>query len=159
MNERVSALLVRLGADPALRARFVEDGRAVMNEAGLTPLERAELLRYVDAEGRIHAASISPDDVPLETGEGRIFVEEEQAPEGRIHATEADEIGADEIETDETIDETTQYSAEGRIHTPDEPEAPLDAPEGRIFAADVGGRIFVPEDDPDPNLSGDDKTP
>jgi hypothetical protein len=149
MNERISALLVRLGADPELRARFVEDGRAVMTEAGLTPLERAELLRYVDAEGRIHAASISPDDAPLTTGEGRIFVEEEQAPEGRIHAAESDE----------SIDETVQYRAEGRIHTPDEPDAPLDAPEGRIFTPDVGGRIFVPEDDPDPDLPGDDRTP
>jgi hypothetical protein len=153
MNERISALLVRLGADPELRARFVEDGRAVMTEAGLTPLERAELLRYVDAEGRIHAASISPDDAPLATGEGRIFVEEEDAPEGRIHATEGDE----------SMDEPVQFSAEGRIHapvhTPDEPDAPLDAPEGRIFTPDVGGRIFVPEDDPNPDLPGEDRAP
>ena len=69
MNERIRALLVRLAEDPALRARFVENGRAVMDEAGLEPLDRAELVRHVD--GNPHAASIVPDeeevDVPGES--------------------------------------------------------------------------------------------
>ena len=71
MKERIRALMVRLAEDPALRARFVENGRAVMDEAGLEPLDRAELVRHVDVDGNPHAASIVPDeeevDVPGES--------------------------------------------------------------------------------------------
>ena len=45
MNQRIQALLVRLSQDAELRARFVENGRAVMDEAGLEPMERAEVLK------------------------------------------------------------------------------------------------------------------
>jgi hypothetical protein len=117
MNERISALLVRLGADPALRARFVEDAGSVMAEAGLSPIERAELVRHVDAEGRPHAESIVPSEEPVEEAEGRIF-----APEGRIHAPES--------AGDAPLD-----APEGRIHAAESGEdEPLGAPEGRIFA-------------------------
>jgi hypothetical protein len=70
MNERVAALLWQLAEDPALRARFVEDGRSVMAEAGLTVDERAELARHVDADGTVHTGSIIPSDEPLPTAEG-----------------------------------------------------------------------------------------
>lgn len=60
MNQRIQALLLRLAEDPALRARFVEDGRTVMNEAGLEPAERAELVRHVDTTGHPHPESIVP---------------------------------------------------------------------------------------------------
>jgi hypothetical protein len=60
MNQRIQALLLRLEQDEALRARFVENGRAVMDEAGLEPAERAEVVRHVDVDGRPHAASIVP---------------------------------------------------------------------------------------------------
>ncbi|HXF60371.1 MAG TPA: hypothetical protein VNK95_02065 [Caldilineaceae bacterium] len=91
MNERIAALLARLGADPALRARFKEDAGAVMAEAGLTPLERAELGRHVDAEGMPHRESITPSDAPvdapLDAPEGRIFSTD---AEGRIFSTDAE---------------------------------------------------------------------
>lgn len=71
MNQRIQALLVRLSQDEELRARFVTDGRAVMDEAGLEPIERAEVVRHVDVDGRPHAASIVPTEeaarVPGET--------------------------------------------------------------------------------------------
>lgn len=60
MNPRIQALLVRLSQDDALRQRFVQDGRAVMNEAGLAPTDRAEVVRHVDVNGYPHAASIVP---------------------------------------------------------------------------------------------------
>ncbi len=60
MNQRIQALLLRLAEDNQLRARFVENGRAVMDEAGLEPAERAEVIRHVDVDGRPHAASIVP---------------------------------------------------------------------------------------------------
>jgi hypothetical protein len=60
MNERIQALLTRLSKDEALRARFVENGRAVMDEAGLEPGERAEAVRHVDVDGHPHASSIVP---------------------------------------------------------------------------------------------------
>lgn len=60
MNQRIQTLLVRLSQDDQLRARFVADGRAVMDEAGLEPLERAEVVRHVDVDGRPHASSIVP---------------------------------------------------------------------------------------------------
>ena len=110
MNERIAALLARLGSDPALRARFKEDAGAVMAEAGLTPLERAELGRYVDAEGMPHSESISPSDEPIDApldtsegrsisaeDEGRIFVADEQ---GRIFAA-GEEPAGDEPDTDQ----------------------------------------------------------
>jgi hypothetical protein len=71
MNERIRTLLVRLAEDATLRARFVENGREVMDEAGLEPLDRAELVRHVDVDGHPHAASIVPSeeqvDVPGES--------------------------------------------------------------------------------------------
>jgi hypothetical protein len=60
MNQRIQSLLQRLATDEELRARFVENGRAVMDEAGLEPTERAEVVRHVDVDGRPHAASIVP---------------------------------------------------------------------------------------------------
>ena len=60
MNQRIQALLVRLAEDDALRQRFVQDGRAVMNEAGLEPTDRAEVVRHVDVNGYPHSASIVP---------------------------------------------------------------------------------------------------
>ncbi len=60
MNQRIQTLLVRLSQDDQLRARFVADGRAVMDEAGLEPLERAEVVRHVDVDGRPHTSSIVP---------------------------------------------------------------------------------------------------
>lgn len=60
MNQRIQALLLRLAQDEALRARFVDDGRGVMDEAGLEPAERAELVRHVDVHGQPHAHSIVP---------------------------------------------------------------------------------------------------
>jgi hypothetical protein len=72
MNERIQALLRRLAEDATLRARFVEDGRAVMDEAGLPPAERAEVVRHVDVNGHPHPESIVPTeeeaDVPEESG-------------------------------------------------------------------------------------------
>ena len=62
MNQRIQALLLRLAEDEALRARFVDDGRGVMNEAGLEPGERAELVRHVDVHGMPHPASIVPNE-------------------------------------------------------------------------------------------------
>ena len=71
MNENIRALLVRLVEDDALRARFVDNGRAVMDEAGIAPAERGELIRHVDVNGNPHSASIVPTeehiDVPGET--------------------------------------------------------------------------------------------
>ena len=71
MNQRIQALLLRLAEDAELRARFVENGRAVMDEAGLEPAERAEVVRHVDVDGQPHAASIVPTEelasVPNET--------------------------------------------------------------------------------------------
>jgi hypothetical protein len=73
MNARIQSLLVRLAEDETLRARFVADGRAVMDEAGLEPAERAEVIRHVDVDGRPHAASIVPTEemarVPGETAQ------------------------------------------------------------------------------------------
>ena len=69
MNERIRALLLRLAEDAALRARFVEDGRTVMEEAGLTPLERGELGRHVDAKGHPHPHSIVPSDEVVDVPE------------------------------------------------------------------------------------------
>lgn len=70
MNENIRSLLVRLAEDDALRARFVDNGRAVMNEAGLAPVDRGELVRHVDVNGYPHSASIVPTeehvDVPGE---------------------------------------------------------------------------------------------
>ena len=60
MNQRIQSLLVRLSQDEQLRARFVANGRSVMDEAGLEPMERAELVRHVDVDGRPHASSIVP---------------------------------------------------------------------------------------------------
>ena len=60
MNQRIQSLLLRLAEDEELRARFVKDGRAVMNEAGLEPAERAEFVRHVDVHGNPNAASIVP---------------------------------------------------------------------------------------------------
>jgi hypothetical protein len=72
MNERIQALLHRLSEDATLRARFVENGRAVMDEAGLAPVERAEAVRHVDVNGYPHPGSIVPTeeeaDVPEESG-------------------------------------------------------------------------------------------
>jgi hypothetical protein len=62
MNQRIQALLLRLAEDEELRARFVENGRAVMDDAGLEPAERAEVIRHVDVDGRPHAASIVPNE-------------------------------------------------------------------------------------------------
>lgn len=69
MNQRIQALLLRLEQDEALRARFVENGRAVMDEAGLEPAERAEVVRHVDVDGRPHAASIVPTEELAEVRE------------------------------------------------------------------------------------------
>ncbi len=74
MNQRIQALLVRLAEDSELRAHFVANGRAVMDEAGLEPAERAEVVRHVDVDGYPHAASIVPteemaavpEDAPIE---------------------------------------------------------------------------------------------
>ena len=75
MNERIHTLLVRLAEDADLRARFVENGRAVMDEAGLEPMDRAEVVRHVDENGYPHAASIVPTeeqvDVPGESATTR----------------------------------------------------------------------------------------
>jgi len=74
MNQQIQALLVRLSEDETLRARFVADGRAVMDEAGLEPIDRAELVRHVDVDGRPHAESIVPTEemasVPIEPTTG-----------------------------------------------------------------------------------------
>ncbi len=81
MNERISALLARLGADPELRARFDRAAEEVMAEAGLNAEDQAELLRQMRQEttrGRIFAAST------MESG-GEIDPEQ---LEGRIHAVE-----------------------------------------------------------------------
>ena len=73
MNQRIQALLIRLSEDETLRQRFVQDGRAVMNEAGLEPTDRAEVVRHVDVNGYPHAASIVPTEetavVPGERGQ------------------------------------------------------------------------------------------
>jgi hypothetical protein len=78
MNQRIQALLLRLSEDEALRARFVENGRAVMDEAGLEPAERAEVVRHVDVDGRPHAASIVPTEemasVPNEERPGPVGI-------------------------------------------------------------------------------------
>jgi hypothetical protein len=60
MNPRIQALLVRLAEDDELRVRFVSNGREVMDEAGLEPVDRAELVRHVDVDGYPHSASIVP---------------------------------------------------------------------------------------------------
>jgi hypothetical protein len=60
MNQRIQALLLRLAEEDELRARFIANGRAVMDEAGLEPIERAEVVRHVDVNGRPHASSIVP---------------------------------------------------------------------------------------------------
>jgi hypothetical protein len=71
MNERIQALLLRLAEDAELRARFVENGRAVMEEAGIAPAERAEVVRHVGIDGHPHSVSIVPTeekiDVPDES--------------------------------------------------------------------------------------------
>lgn len=76
MNQRIQALLQRLAKDANLRARFVENGRAVMDEAGLEPIERAEVVRHVDVDGQPHAASIVPTEelatMPEETPRGPV---------------------------------------------------------------------------------------
>ena len=76
MNQRIQALLQQLAKDANLRARFVENGRAVMDEAGLEPIERAEVVRHVDVDGQPHAASIVPTEelavVPEETPRGPV---------------------------------------------------------------------------------------
>jgi hypothetical protein len=76
MNQRIQALLLRLAEDEELRARFVENGRAVMDEAGLEPGERAEVVRHVDVNGRPHPESIVPTEemaaVPDESRRGPV---------------------------------------------------------------------------------------
>lgn len=76
MNQRIQALLLRLAEDDELRTRFVENGRLVMDEAGLEPAERAEVIRHVDVDGRPHAASIVPTEemanMPDETPRGPV---------------------------------------------------------------------------------------
>jgi hypothetical protein len=76
MNPRIQALLVRLSQDAELRARFVQNGRAVMEEAGIEPAERGEVVRHVDVDGHPHAASIVPTEemaaVPDETQRGPV---------------------------------------------------------------------------------------
>lgn len=99
MNERISAFLVRLGADPALRGRFEQAAAEVMGEAGLSADEQAEVLRQLregTPRGRIFAASIDESspvapDAPaaLDAPEGRIFAPGEDV-QGRIHAPEAE---------------------------------------------------------------------
>lgn len=69
MNARIQALLVRLSQDAELRARFVANGRAVMDEAGLEPTERAEVIRHVDVDGHPHASSIVPTEEPAQVPE------------------------------------------------------------------------------------------
>ncbi len=60
MNPRIQSLLVRLAEDSELRERFIANGRSVMDEAGLEPAERAEVVRHVDVDGYPHSASIVP---------------------------------------------------------------------------------------------------
>lgn len=71
MNEKIRALLVRLAEDDALRARFVDHGREVMDEAGIDPADRGEVVRHLDVHGHPHSASIIPTDeqvnIPGET--------------------------------------------------------------------------------------------
>lgn len=86
MNERISAFLVQLGADPALRRRFEQATAEVMAEAGLSAAEQAEVLRRMregTPRGRIFAASI---DEPSPTEPVS-----DVALEGRIHAASAEE--------------------------------------------------------------------
>jgi hypothetical protein len=72
MNQRIQSLLLRLAEDEELRARFVKNGRAVMDEAGLEPTERAD----VDVDGRPHPESIVPTEemaaVPDESRRGPV---------------------------------------------------------------------------------------
>ncbi len=155
MNERISALLVRLGQDPALRARFEHEAEAVMVEAGLDAEERAELLRQMrggTARGRIFAASategsssqlegteqsegrIHAPEGRIFSPEGRIFAAEEgriHAPEGRIFAAESATDSPDDVPTDESGSATgeTPEDVSGRVYgdsADDSPHPPAD---------------------------------
>lgn len=91
MNEQISAFLVRLGADPALRRRFEQAAAEVMAEAGLSAAEQTEVLRRMGGEtprGRIFAASIDEPD-PSEPDPDEPV--SDVALEGRIHAAAEDE--------------------------------------------------------------------
>jgi hypothetical protein len=135
MNERISALLVRLGADPALRARFEQAAADVMAEAGLTAEEQTELLRQMKegtSRGRIFAASaVEPSS---------------ESREGRIHAPEA----SDDAPTAESEAVPANWSAKVYGDSPD------DVPAGSSGAAtgetpdDVSDKVFGDSADDSP---------